>query len=288
VAGTVFNYPISVAGVVFSQVPELFGVIETLALAMRDLVDHPYLRLSTPESARPMTDEPRSLRPILNQALNDALDLIFDCVHGRGRSAVRTARTLFELLVALDDVLANPDMDARFSRHAEVGGVLFGSLWREANALPAPQSNELQVRLRRLREDSQPQFDAAVADYGPRYPRDWAGQSLKDRADAQWAADYEAFYRWSSTEGHGTTAVQHGHWRPIGGAPVYRLGPALAACPTALAHGLDYFDLLLERFEALQVGHAGLRCVLVATGADPIQGCLVRDRARRGRRMVPA
>ncbi|MCA1706717.1 MAG: hypothetical protein LC808_27015 [Actinobacteria bacterium] len=51
------------------------------------------------------------------EAALDFLDLITDICRGRGRPALRSARSLFELLITLHDITSSPDLAERYFRH---------------------------------------------------------------------------------------------------------------------------------------------------------------------------
>lgn len=251
-----FGYPVDFYAAITAAVPGLRQAAQRLTESILALINHPFFRLDLLDEERPAISAPGSLMPIFNQAANDVIDLVHDCLSGRGRVAVRTARTLFELLVSLRDVTASPDMDERYQAQFFIGGVQFGGLRREADALPGHEGDELRERLRQLAEGTAWAYKTAIDEYGEGFARGWAGRSIESRATKGGLdGDYETFYRWASSEAHGTWAGMHGHWRGLGRAnPVYRIGPALAACPTALIHGLDYFDLLMETVESLFEG----------------------------------
>lgn len=58
------------------------------------------------------------LGALINQLVNEVLDLTQDAVTGRGRPAIKSARTLFELLVTAKDVVGGSwTMADRYDRH---------------------------------------------------------------------------------------------------------------------------------------------------------------------------
>jgi hypothetical protein len=234
--------PLVIRGRLSQRLPTLQSVVHQVAESLRSLGT--YAAPSQVERWRP------SLEYLVNQAGNDFLDLLFDCLHGRGRSAIRGARTLFELAVAARDISTSEELDYRYASHFLLGPVLFGRLSREADALSGTEQKEVRYRLDRLRASSQETFDSLLKEFGDRFPHDWRGESLRKRAFAHSLGDdYQTFYAWASVAAHGTSAGMFGHFRGVDGRPIYRLGPAVEACPTALIHGLDYFEMILDSYE---------------------------------------
>ncbi len=121
-------------------------------------------------------------------AINDFNDLLFDCVSGRGRSALRTARTLFEHhlnLLALED----DDTRDRFMCHHLVGTFMAAS-WNPVEPfLKGADRKAVRHRQHKLRRDVRAELDEAIATYGNGFLRQWHPASLRDRA---MAADLEA------------------------------------------------------------------------------------------------
>lgn len=188
---------------------------------------------------------------IVNQALNDYLDLLYEAFSGRGRPALRTARTLFEHLVNYRWIDADPVEAERYCKHGAVGDLLDleVSASREeeftGNARRAYR-HWRQKAERQIRRDA----NAAIDQYGDSFRRSWASKSLRDRAARHGLADeYDTAYRLLSAVIHGNAAGDVGHRASIGGHSVVRTGPALAVCPLALRCGHRYFTLLVTEWE---------------------------------------
>ena len=239
---TPLDAPASVEEELRARNPSFLDAVARLANALTALATY---------AAPSEIDGPRSLHRIINQAINDMLDLLYDVSRGRGRPAARTARSLFELVIAMLDVLDDEEMDQRYHNHWMIAGTLVSPI-REIALLDGTDRSELAARSQILREESEPMRVDLVERYGQRYQREWAGQNLFTRAQAHGLEeDYKTFYRWSSSISHGSAAGMFGQFRVIAEEPVYRFGPAIEAAPTALAYGLAYFTMILDRYEPL-------------------------------------
>lgn len=190
---------------------------------------------------------PKSMPTILLQATNEAQALTLAATEGDGRHALASARTLFELAVALRDVISDPDLDDRFSDWAAVGRYLQAQLTLEAQALTGNDRKAYLHRQKVAARDLKGEYDGLVAQYGPNYRRDWAGRTLFDRATGHGLYDLYDFYRLSSGVLHGTelggVGLRRPHQDPHG---TTRLGLALVWAPTALLYGLEVFDLVVK------------------------------------------
>ncbi len=206
-------------------------------------------------------------------AINDFNDLLFDCVAGRGRSALRTARTLFEHhlnLLALDD----DETRDRFMCHHLVGTVMAAS-WNPVEAfLTGNDRKAVRHRQHKLRRDVRAELDEAIATYGNGFLRQWHPVSVRDRAiDAGLTAEYE-FFRASSAAVHGSASSLEGSFWIVEGEPVVRVGPAVIACPASLAAGLRFFRLLIERLETdTKLVEPSLRDTLSGIGRQVEEFC---------------
>lgn len=181
-------------------------------------------------------------------ASNDFLDLLGDLLDGRGRSAIRSMRSLFEHLIAVEDVTADPALGARFLEHRAVVEQVAAGLTFEVEALAGKERKAEEHRLRKLRRESQSAAETAVTAYGPGYRRGWSDQDLRSRARSHgFGADYEV-YRLTSSVLHGSAGGAVGTIRQDGveGRAVHRLGPALALCSLAYLRGLTYYRVIVE------------------------------------------
>lgn len=192
--------------------------------------------------------EPRAEAMIFNQTVNDYIDLLFDVVTGRGRAAVKSARTLFELLVTLKDVVRDAGISQRYRQYDAVVAQTESRLTLELDALSGKELlAERHARLKLARDSATP-AKQAIDTYGRRYASNWAGRSLADRARFHGLSEGYDFYRFASAILHGSSGGVVGHVRTLDGKPVHRTGPAISLCPRAFLYGTQFF---LESIEAL-------------------------------------
>jgi Family of unknown function (DUF5677) len=184
---------------------------------------------------------------VVTLATNDVLDLLFDSIHGRGRAALRTARSLFELLVTAIDVLESKDVATRYMDQRWVGMWLESQLSVELDHLPSKERRQHSHRLYRLKRQATEPYKAALDAYGQGFARQWLDTSLKDRAEAHGLASHYAFYRFASLVLHGSAGGIMGLQAEIEDEVVNRTGQALSLCPLALLEGSVLFERLVRR-----------------------------------------
>jgi hypothetical protein len=183
---------------------------------------------------------------ILAQASNDYLDLLYEATCGRGRPALRTARTLFEHLVNYRSIDTDSAMAERYCDHESLGAVL-------DLELNTAQEDEFEGKLRkrfrhwrnRLERTHYSAAKAAIGKYGPSYRSSWAVRTVLERARVHGLeGDYD-FYRLCSAISHGTASGTIGIRAEVAGTDVVRTGPALSLVPLALRYGNRYFSMIL-------------------------------------------
>ena len=181
--------------------------------------------------------EPVGISTIVNQAVNDLTDLVLDTSTGRGRPALRSTRSLFELLVTLRDVLAMPELGQRYEDFRFVVEVLQAELQVDDRTVVTSGGHEKTAS----RNDLRAKVDELVSLYGASFRRQWINQSLRDRAARHSLEEEYDFYKLASAVLHGAAGGELGQRRTIGGQVVHRQGPALFLCEISLRKGLQYF-----------------------------------------------
>ena len=169
--------------------------------------------------------------------LNDFNDLLFDAVSGRGRSAHRSARTVFEHLLNLIS-LREPSHRTRFMCHSLVGTQLVAA-WNPIEPfLSGKALKASRHRQKKLLRDSRKELEEAIAEYGTGFYRQWHPETVRDRAvAAQLEREYD-FFRAASAAVHGAASAMEDAFWVVDGDPVLRVGPSVVLCPAALAAGL--------------------------------------------------
>lgn len=202
------------------------------------------------------TREYDALKVIVAQATNDFLDLLFDVLHGRGRPALRGARSLVELLITERDVLGSPEIAARYMDQRWIGARLESSLSIEVEELSAKDRKAEEHRLRKLGRDTAQEYGKALAKYGPSFNRQWHPVPLRTRAERYGLAEDYDFYRLASLVLHGASGGVLGLKTEIAGQIVHRTGLALSLCPLAFLQGIQMFDQIVKQVSV--PGQAGI------------------------------
>jgi hypothetical protein len=194
----------------------------------------------------------RARSRVVSQALNDYMDLLYETISGRGRPAIRSARTLFEHLVNYRTVDREPDAAIRYCEHEPIGELL-------DLRINTPRETDFKGSARRgfrhwLTKETrriQPAAERAVATYGPGFRSSWAGETVFDRSKRFGLEQEYDFYRLCSAIIHGSASGTLGAWITIDDSRVVRTGPAISLCPMALERGNRYFADLLHDVEAV-------------------------------------
>ncbi|MEU6340260.1 DUF5677 domain-containing protein [Streptomyces sp. NPDC046977] len=188
---------------------------------------------------------------IFNHAVNDFDSLLPLLWNGDGRNAARAARSLYEHLINYCWVAAHDEGRDRYLAHEAVTLDLISKMRRGAMLLKkVAQKRELH-RLRRMGRDNRARYNAAREAYGDAFQRDWAGTTLKSRAElCGFDAGYDA-YRLLSQVTHGSYGGTLGTQRPVDGKPVHRIGPSLELAALSFLEGLSFFRDLCRRIHAV-------------------------------------
>jgi hypothetical protein len=254
--------PVDLIDLAEANVPDLVGTVNSYCAQLprylselRSNADHPALLV------------------IGTVAINDFNDLLFDCLAGRGRAAMRTARSLFEhhlnLLAVNDD-----NMRARFFCHTLVGTALSARWSPIESFLTGKALKGARHRRRSLQRDNRPGLNEAIAEYGSAFVRQWHPLSLRTRAERAGLLNEYDFFRAASSEVHGSASASEGSIWWENGEPTLRIGPSVVACPYALAAGLRFITLLVEHLEGEIQGRSGtLRSSLDAIGLQVEDFC---------------
>ncbi|MDQ3532861.1 MAG: hypothetical protein M3456_10905 [Actinomycetota bacterium] len=220
--------------------PTLVGLSGTAATFIRDA------------HGRYPSGGPGGITVLLSQAQNDFLDALADVSWGRGRAALRSARSLFDHLVTATEIFRNPALERRYVDHRWVIEQLEGRLEIEGQQLKGKDRSADTHYRKKLLRDSRQQYETAISIYGGGFRRVWIDTDLASRADAHGlGAEYD-FYRLASAVLHGSSGGALGIRKEIQGSVVHRTGPALLLCPLAFLQALRYFDGIVEAYEQSQ------------------------------------
>ena len=189
-----------------------------------------------------------ALSVLVNQATNDFLDLLYDLLVGRGRSALRTTRSLLEHLVTSRDLLTDRHLEERYLDHRFVVEAIAATLDLGDEQFSGKELLAARHRRRTWQRDSARAADEVTKKYGSF--AQWNPASLLDRATAHGVGRYYEFYRYASGLLHGSSGAVAGTMIERDGRSIHRLGPALAVCPIAYRYGVEIFRLFLEGMTA--------------------------------------
>jgi hypothetical protein len=237
---SLLDAPLVIGPEIDKAVPELDAVLGEIATAAGRFIKH--------AMGQYPGDGPGGIPVVLSQALNDYLDVLFDINAGRGRSALRGARALFELLVTGMDIMTDKTLEQRYMDHESVISQLEAAMEFEADRLPKRPRKEDARRRQRLAKSSQADFASAIEKYGKAFKRRWAPHNLATRARKYGLEKDYDFYRLSSAVLHGSSGGALGIRKVIQDETVHRTGMALLLCPLAFLQALRYFDMLVEAY----------------------------------------
>lgn len=215
------------------EVPEFEALIGSAVVEVRGLVGRIYAG-----SPRP------ALALLMTQLVNDFEDLCFDMQHGRGRTALRTTRSLFDALLAvLDIVEAGSNAADRYEDHIAVAGLRAAEMRSGFSGLSGNELRSERHRRRKAAARHRIANDAAISKWGNGFGRSWTSLTTRDRATAHGlGGDYDLF-RVASAAVHASAGGAFGLVSEVANADVYRVGPALQLCPLALGDGTRYVEL---------------------------------------------
>jgi hypothetical protein len=188
---------------------------------------------------------------IVNQAVNDYLDLLYEALRGRGRPAVRSARSLFDHLLNLRTIDGDPGEAQRYCDHAAIGDLLDLELnTPREEEFTGNARKQVRHRLRKLSRRIRPAAHAVLRKYPRSFPGRWSSKNMLERAKRHGLFhDYENDFRLLSDVAHGSAGGDVGHRVLIDDRSVVRTGPAVSACPLALRTGHRWFSMLVADSE---------------------------------------
>lgn len=192
-----------------------------------------------------------ALSAAVSQAINDLVDLLHDVLLGRGRSAIRSARSLYELLVTVYDITGSAEDAQRYVDHKSILKHQEWLLDLPESALRGNDRKAEAHRRKKLQRSAAVPYERAIKKYGSSFQRGWAGNDLASRAADHHLEGFYPFYKLASGLLHGSAGGILGQHRVIDGRGVHRVGPAIEIASTALIYGLTFFELILERMETV-------------------------------------
>jgi Family of unknown function (DUF5677) len=188
-----------------------------------------------------------AMSAFVNNVLNDWVDLVFDCLQGRGRTALRTARSLFESSLVAGELVSDEALCKRYLDHIPVTAM---------NLLRSDPTVELR-RKKRFRQAAHlrrkgllewtSQEEQVIAAYGKDFRSRWDSKTTYARAEAAGRSDEYFGFRAASATVHATSGALFGTLATYENeVRVHRVGLNIAAAPLALAYGMKSFEVIVS------------------------------------------
>ncbi|MGN7730980.1 DUF5677 domain-containing protein [Cellulosimicrobium sp. 22598] len=185
---------------------------------------------------------------IFSAAMTDALAVIRHVDEFDGRSAALRARTLFEHLLNLCDVIeSTTNTSKRYMDHRWAVQKLRAKRRDHLQVLARGEARRETRRLDDLAQAARRPLRRAVEAYGERYEFGWAQGSVRQRAKGYGLLDDYDGYSLLSAAIHGSSGSLDGVVRRIDGAIVHRTGHDLELAATAWWEGLAWFYQLMDK-----------------------------------------
>lgn len=253
-----FSGPQHVFDQILEHLPEIESLAEELSTAISYFGSAAYS--TRPSGAIPL---------VTAQAINDFVDGLWDCLAGRGRPALRATRAVFESLINLKDLLANPELEQRYMEHLDIVEAVTSEV-RTTPGFLTPRERIKEFFGRRRRQKALELRATELREqYGRKFVTQWHPSDLRTRSRAHGhEAEYQ-FYRKASAVLHGGSAGRTGLVADTRGLVHYRTGPALELCQVAYPYLVKFFSNFVEEY----------RAVVKDQGIDELLGAL--DKFRR-------
>ncbi|WP_298990652.1 DUF5677 domain-containing protein [uncultured Pseudokineococcus sp.] len=189
----------------------------------------------------------RSIQTVLNHAVNDAQDLIDDCLDGRGRPAARAARSLIEHLANFGDVSASTATARRYMLHKYASEDVLAASAPGIDLFRGKSLRRAKQRYARARREAEGNLPPLVEEFGSSYRRTWTEGNLRGRLKRLDYGRWYLRYQYLSSVVHGAGGGVLGTSRALDhDARQYRFGPDLALTSLAWGTGLAVWkDILL-------------------------------------------
>lgn len=198
------------------------------------------------------TTHPSGAVPVITaQAINDFVDGLWDCLACRGRPALRAARTLFESLVNLLDVINRPELEERYLDHLAVVEAATADIKTTPGFITRKERIKRLLTKRRRDKALRERLVQLESKYGKRFVTQWHPTDLRTRADSLGLADDYTFFRKSSAVLHGASAGKTGLVADTEGLTHFRTGPALELCQIAYPYILRFFKAFVNAYRGI-------------------------------------
>ncbi|MEW6872696.1 DUF5677 domain-containing protein [Trueperella pyogenes] len=186
-----------------------------------------------------------SVGVVLTQFINDVDTMVMSADRGEGRDVARAARSTFEHLINLSDLISSSPLQQQYLDHAEVTKFQFARLPPEYQMGLSQNSYTI--------KQLENKVEQLTNKYHSNFERQWHKKSLYKRAE-KWGytTEYDV-YRILSSLVHGSAGGILGNEKEIQNHSVLRAGPNYELASFALLSGLRFARLILQRLQTIQV-----------------------------------
>lgn len=233
-------------GTPFGDSPDLW---ERLSQIQRERFQQlPWLLAAAVTLVPASVSEPE--RIVLTQAFNDTQILIDQALGCDGRSAARTARSLFEHLVNWHTVSTEPDAAARFHAGLLVTQAKLVDLEPGVGLMPKNRARSERVRLSHVRRRNRRALSRAIAEHRLRRAygslRSGFSHTVKVRAEAAGLLEHYERYSVLSAVVHGDAGGMLGLHKKVMGEIVHRVGNDVELARLSHLWGVEWLSALYD------------------------------------------
>ncbi|MFH8891235.1 DUF5677 domain-containing protein [Streptomyces sp. NPDC017949] len=188
---------------------------------------------------------------VFNHALNDYIILVNALWDGDGRSAARTARSLYEHLVNYCYIAGDVGAAERYQDHKAVTFQILSRMLKRLPLLGGTQRKREAHRRKKMGTGSAQPYRSGLDRHGKAFKKDWAQLDLYSRAKMHGLeSDYDT-YRLFSQVTHGSAGGALGTLQAEAGPVIHRTGPSLELAILAFPEGISFFRDLCVRIHAI-------------------------------------
>lgn len=215
--------------------PQIVSEMESLTFTLGDLLWEVSMELD------------RSSNMLLNHFSNDLIILIDRVRDGDGRSAARSARSIYEALVSFADVIRFPEAAERYLRHSSVTDNLLDQRRPGSAYLRAREARSEGRRFARAAKRSAKSLRDSLDLFGSSFRSRWSKDSLFQMAVRNGLGDEYDGYRILSGVMHATSGALSGTRKARDEIVVNRLGTDLHLSALAYIEGLRWGREFVQR-----------------------------------------
>lgn len=193
-----------------------------------------------------MTLEP-SPNMLLNHFSNDLVILLDRVLDGDGRSAARSARSIYEELVSFAEVIRSPEASERYALHSSVTDKLLNQRRPGTPYLHAREARSEGKKFARTARRSAKSLRDSLNRFGPGFKNRWSKDSLLRMAARNGLSEEYDGYRILSGVMHANSGALSGTRAARDGFVINRLGADLRLSALSYVEGLHWGREFIKR-----------------------------------------